>query len=248
MTMSDSPPPVLNRYVWLFSIAAILAVFFPIWTWLALGDGKLFAFDHACAAYWKEHGVGWEWDLMVLLTDLGGVATMAMVAIMGALWQFSLRNRGFGRAWFAIVVGGAMANQMLKIPIDRERHEEFLRDRAVLERNQSYPSGHSMGSVIGYGMLCYVLLRQARFPLRRTVILMFFVVFVLGIGFSRIYLRAHWFSDVIGGWVAGLCWLTFWLGWLERRRLRFAQAEKVLAVKEADVSEPVPVHSRLAGP
>ncbi len=45
-----------------------------------------------------------------------------------------------------------------------------------------------MGSVIGYGMLCYALLRQTRFPLRRTVIVLFFAVLVAGIGFSRIYL------------------------------------------------------------
>ena len=47
---------------------------------------------------------------------------------------------------------------------------------------------------------------------------LFFVLLIAGIGFSRIYLRAHWFSDVIGGYAAGLCWLCFCLGWLELRR------------------------------
>src|ERR1043166_3977210 len=159
----DPPPPVANRHILLFSIAALLAVFFPIWTWLANGEGALLEFDRECAAYWKEHGVGRAWNLMVFLTDLGGIATMAMVAVMGGVWQFSHGHRFFGFAWFAIVVSGAAANQMIKIPIDRERPGEFLRDRAVLERNQSYPSGHSMGSAIGYGMLCYALLRQTKF-------------------------------------------------------------------------------------
>jgi len=246
--MSDPQAPVFNRHVLLFSIAALLAVLFPIWTWLALGDGVLFDFDRECAAYWKAHGVGREWDLMVMLTGLGSIATMSMVAVMGGVWQFSHRHRFFGTAWFLIVVGGALANQMLKVENDRSRPGEELRDRAVLETNQSYPSGHAMGSVIGYGLLCYALLRQTRFPLRRTVLVSFFVILVLGIGFSRIYLRAHWFSDVIAGWIAGLCWLTFWLAWLERRRLRLSRTEKIVVLKVNDVSdetEVIPLHSRV---
>jgi undecaprenyl-diphosphatase len=44
------------------------------------------------------------------------------------------------------------------------------------------------------------------------------IVIVVGIGFSRFYLRAHWFSDVVAGWAAGTAWLFFCLGWLERKR------------------------------
>jgi undecaprenyl-diphosphatase len=189
----------------------------------------MFAFDQQCALYWKNHGVGWHWNIMVFLTDMGSVATMTMVALMGGVWQFSHGRRFFGSIWFAIVLGGAITNQMLKASAGRDRPDPPLRDRAVLEENESYPSGHAMGSAIGYGMLCYALLRQTRFPLRRTVIAVFFAVLVAGIGFSRIYLRAHWFSDVIGGWALGLCWLFLWLGWLEsRRRIRHGELGHII--------------------
>jgi undecaprenyl-diphosphatase len=204
----------------LFIASCVTGVFFLVWTSLAVGQGPLFQFDERCAQFWKEHGIGWSWDLMVFMTDVGGIATLSMVAIMGGVWQFSHGRRAFGSIWFGVVIGGAIANLLLKTNLDRPRPPEELRDRAVLERNQSYPSGHTMGSTIGYGMLCYALARQTRFPWRRTLITLFFVVFVAGIGFSRIYLRAHWFSDVIGGYAAGLCWLCFWLGWIERRRGR----------------------------
>jgi membrane-associated phospholipid phosphatase len=216
---SATPTSAANRPLLLFVVSGVLAVFFVGWTWLVLDPaGSLVAFDKKCAQFWKEHGMEQTPDLIVYLTDLGGIATNSMVAIMGAVWQFSHGRRFFGTAWFAIVFGGAIGNQMLKITLDRDRPPEH--DRAVLETNKSYPSGHAQASAVGYGMLCYALLRQSRFPFRRTIIATFFVVLIAAIGFSRIYLRAHWFSDVIGGWAVGLCWLCLCLGWLERRRAR----------------------------
>lgn len=218
-----------NRPLLLFAVSGALAAFFVGWTWLALDPaGSLVAFDKQCADFWKERSAGRSPDVIVYLTDLGGIATNTMVAIMGAVWQFSHGRRFFGTAWFAIVFSGAIGNQMLKITLDRDRPPEH--DRAVLETNKSYPSGHAQASAVGYGMLGYALLRQMRIPFRRTILATFFVVLIAAIGFSRIYLRAHWFSDVIGGWAFGLCWLFLCLGWLERRRAR------VTTIAHADMS------------
>ena len=45
------------------------------------------------------------------------------------------------------------------------------------------------------------------------------IVIVVAVAFSRTYLRAHWFSDVVGGMTLGVAWLFLCLGWLERMRL-----------------------------
>ncbi len=211
----------------LFATSAVMMLFFTAWTSLAVGQGPLFAFDQECAEFWLGRREGTLWELMVFFTGLGSVPTLGMVTLMGALWQFSHGRRFFGTAWVLIVLGGGVMNTALKTNLDRPRPPEAWRDRAVLEQNQSYPSGHAMGSTIVYGMLCYALWRQTRFPLRRTGLVLFFLAFVAGIGFSRIYLRAHWFSDVIGGYTAGLAWLCLWVGWLERRRARRSQVAAV---------------------
>ncbi|HKO15135.1 MAG TPA: phosphatase PAP2 family protein [Gemmatimonadaceae bacterium] len=73
----------------------------------------------------------------------------------------------------------------------------------------SFPSGHALGSVIGFGMLAYLLAgfwspaRRHRFLVAATADLL-----VLAIGLSRLYLVVHYLSDVIAGYAAGLVWLA----------------------------------------
>jgi membrane-associated phospholipid phosphatase len=65
-----------------------------------------------------------------------------------------------------------------------------------------------MGSFVTYGFLAYLLTRpRTNFP-RRTAVAVIAVLILL-IGFSRIYLGAHYLSDVIGGYAAAAVWLTF---------------------------------------
>jgi membrane-associated phospholipid phosphatase len=211
------PPP---RFFLCVSLGA--GLFFALWSWLVLDGKAVPAFDLDCAKYWHDWGAAHRgpWEYMVFLTDLGGVASMTLLPIMGSIWQTAIRRRTLAFAWLAIVIGGGLINQACKEIFDRDRPPESLRDRAVLESNKSYPSGHSMGSAIGYGMLAYALiLPQKRRP-RRIVALVLMTGIVLGIGFSRIYLRAHWFSDVVGGWTIGIAWLFLCLSWLERQRRR----------------------------
>jgi undecaprenyl-diphosphatase len=221
--IATEPPRPSRRPLVSFTLSGVLAVFFVAWTWLSAGqESALHHFDHECAEFWRDRDEqrGAEWETMVFLTGLGSIPTMCVVAVMGALWQSSIGRRALGAAWLAIVVGGGLLNMALKTNLNRDRPPQEWRDRSVLERNQSYPSGHAMGSAIGYGMLGYCLLLQTRGRDRRLAVRLFLAVLIAGVGFSRIYLRAHWFSDVIGGYAVGLAWLFLWTGFLEQRRLR----------------------------
>jgi undecaprenyl-diphosphatase len=76
-----------------------------------------------------------------------------------------------------------------------------------------------MGSLIGYGMLAYVLAvlwihrRRARLAVMLGAILL-----IVAIGLSRLYLGVHYFSDVVGGYAAGLLWLSACISGLEVAR------------------------------
>ena len=225
MTSPLSPPPpvrTLPPRVY-FALALVAFVFFVAWSRIAVPlNGRLHATDYAIAEYWH----GWSaahshaWEMAVQLTDLGSIATLMILALMGSLWQMSKNQRTVALAWLGIVLGGAVLNGTVKQAFARDRPPEAWRDRAVLESNHSYPSGHSMGSAVGYGMLAYGLAIQQRRRSQRLVMGTFLAGLVLSIGFSRVYLRAHWFSDVVGGYALGLAWLGLGLGFLERYRRR----------------------------
>src|SRR2546422_3373483 len=83
----------------------------------------------------------------------------------------------------------------------------------------SFPSGHAMGSLIGYGMLAYVL--AVLWIHRRSAqisVVLGAALLILAIGLSRLYLGVHYFSDVMGGYAAGLLWLSACISGLEVAR------------------------------
>jgi undecaprenyl-diphosphatase len=109
--------------------------------------------------------------------------------------------------WVAALAGGAVLTQVLKLAIQRPRPpgaSVFLTDFSW-----SFPSGHAMGSLIGYGMLAYLLValwvekRGWRISIVVTA-----AALIAAIGLSRLYLGVHYFSDVIGGYAAGVLWLA----------------------------------------
>ncbi|MEO8768585.1 MAG: phosphatase PAP2 family protein [Ferruginibacter sp.] len=77
----------------------------------------------------------------------------------------------------------------------------------------SFPSGHSFSSLVFFGMLAYVIFRTIKNNLLKYTLIIGCFSFVLLIGFSRIYLKAHFASDVIAGFCLGTIWLVLarWL-------------------------------------
>jgi undecaprenyl-diphosphatase len=157
------------------------------------------------------------------VTDLGGgwlisyfVVFVAGVMLGRGRWLLAL-------IWILVIAIGGELNDGVKHIYDRPRPSE--RDPHVRERSPSFPSGHSMGSMIAYGMLAYVLVLSLA-PRRCACYgaVAGLALLVLAIGFSRIYLGAHWFSDVVAGFVLGAAWLALCIGLAEtgRRRLLLA--------------------------
>lgn len=108
-------------------------------------------------------------------------------------------------AWTLAAGGGNVLNVMLKHWFERPRPDFPGVDYPA---SYGYPSGHTMGAVLLYGMLAVLLWRVARSPLARLLILDLAVTLVLLVGFSRIILNVHFLSDVIGGLIAGGLWLA----------------------------------------
>jgi undecaprenyl-diphosphatase len=91
----------------------------------------------------------------------------------------------------------------------------------VTELDGSFPSGHANISVALYALGFYLLFRATRSPRLRRLWLALAFLFPLLISFSRLYLGAHYLSDVLAGWGIGLWWSILVLGvpgFVRRRR------------------------------
>ncbi|MBZ0279185.1 MAG: phosphatase PAP2 family protein [Anaerolineae bacterium] len=142
------------------------------------------------------------------------------VALLGSeiLAGLAIGLAGFAalrRRWTYVMLvlvawlGGYLMNTILKTIFARER-PIFLEPLAV-STNYSFPSGHAMAAVACYGLLGYFLYQQARNRWLRIGIFMVTLLLISLIGFSRIYLGVHFFSDVLAGFAAGALWMIFCL-------------------------------------
>jgi membrane-associated phospholipid phosphatase len=71
----------------------------------------------------------------------------------------------------------------------------------------SFPSGHSTSAIAVWGMLAFLLALRAS-PRTRKGLLVGAVVLTVAIGASRIYIGAHWLTDIIGSYALGGAWLA----------------------------------------
>jgi membrane-associated phospholipid phosphatase len=135
----------------------------------------------------------------------GSLEVLALVGVLVAAALLVQRNWSTLAAWLVAVLGGETSNLLLKDLFARPRPS--FEHPLVVETSYSFPSGQAMESLIVYGMLAYfaVLILRARW--KRAVSVGGAALIVVLIGFSRVYLGAHYASDVIGGFAAGGMWL-----------------------------------------
>ncbi len=219
--MTTSAHPLRRPFLVLAAVSALFFLAFGVWTALVvLKVPAIFFHDReladACAAHAPDHPALRK--LMVVATHSGGRNASIAIALGGAFWMWLHHRKRFAIAWLVIASVYGLSSTILKEVTDRERPEPQMRDEQIHVGNKSYPSGHAMGAIVGYGMLGFVLLQRFKSWPARLAIGGALTVWVVSIGFSRVYLRAHWGSDVIGGWLIGLGYMNaclaiyFWRG------------------------------------
>jgi undecaprenyl-diphosphatase len=109
------------------------------------------------------------------------------------------------------VGGGSLLNVLLKHFFHRQR--PVLENPLVTLTSFGFPSGHTMGATLFYGVLALFVAQSVRAWWLRVLAWSLASVAVLLIGLSRIYLGAHYLTDVLGAFAVGLAWLAFsWTG------------------------------------
>lgn len=145
---------------------------------------------------------------MIFLSLLGDRWIPFAIVLVVSLVLMLYRKRLEGMVCLCGIALGAMLNAITKVIIARPRPDQSLVQVFTQYNHDSFPSGHTFFFVEFFGFLFFILYVS---PLPRALRHTFFVLLgllIAFIGVSRVYLGAHWSSDVVGGYLAGALWLT----------------------------------------
>ena len=196
-------------------LIAMLVVVASVYGFIELTDdvreGDTSHFDEWAIAWMHEHqGPRWLQIMGRDVTALGGVIVLAGMTLAVAGYFVLVRQYHVIVLLLIATAGGAALNTGLKHLIGRERPPE--EGRAVAEISKSFPSGHAMLSAAVYLTLGVLLARMTKSRKVKFYFLSLALLITVMVGVSRVYLRVHWPTDVLAGWVIGLAWaILLWL-------------------------------------
>jgi len=218
--------PRLKRNTWtaiLFLLA--MCLFFGSIAEEVVTNDTLVDIDRVFGAWIQSRSNPSMTDMMLIITQLGASSVVLTICAMTGvlLWRRHLYH--WLTALILSVPGGMLFNLFLKILFRRAR--PLVDHPVVATLGYSFPSGHTMAVTVLYGflvILAFSTIRERALPLALLGLLL-----ITAVAFSRVYLGAHYLSDVLGAFTAGLAWLTlsFKVAFSVRRRDRDPSHESV---------------------
>lgn len=132
---------------------------------------------------------------MKIFTFLGSTPFITLLCVLVFVILLYKKQKEYAYKCAGILVISTLINNIVKVIVRRPRPEYIT----VVENTFSYPSGHTMASVTLYGFLIYFILKSKISKTYKIVFSIILGIIPLLVGISRIYLGAHYFSDVFGG-------------------------------------------------
>lgn len=149
--------------------------------------------------------------LVIALTHCGD--TLTIVALCAILLVLPSRKK-YGIPVSLAALTGLSIYKPMKHLFLRARPEQVF--HLIEQGGYSFPSGHSVTSVVVYGLLLYLIGKHCKNPALRKCLSAVCLIFALFIGPSRLYVGVHWFSDVVCGMLIGLMVMTIYILLLEK--------------------------------
>ena len=143
--------------------------------------------------------------LMEIITFFGSHYFLIPANLLLSLFFLFTKKSRYSIKVSAIALSSVLIMLGLKLLFNRHRPLIPLLEPA---KGLSFPSGHAFMSVCFYGLLMIIIWKEERpHPVLKWTLLLIVVTLLLSIGFSRIYLRVHYFTDVLAGFCIGSFWL-----------------------------------------
>lgn len=189
------------------SVAAGCLLVFAMLAWVVVypehaGHARLMAADAGAQQWAQDHVSAPVREVLHVLTAAGDVRWLVVMVLLVAGWLALGAQWHALWAWVFFIGLNGLAVRLLKNLLDRARPEVL---HEMLTSGASFPSGHTSGAVVVYGLL-WLVLRGRLSPAASRALAWVCAVLVAIIALSRILLQAHFASDVLAGALLGLAW------------------------------------------
>lgn len=156
------------------------------------------------------HREQWLTTMMQAVTLLGDSSfVIGVICIVGIVWSYLARSL----QPLVLLVVTYLGARVIESTVKELSH----RPRPPIEQavdhftHYAFPSGHAIYAITIYGMIAALLILVSRQRQKRLAIWVVATVIVGFVGSSRVYLGAHWLTDVMGGYILGVAWLIILL-------------------------------------
>jgi undecaprenyl-diphosphatase len=211
-TVPEPRPPSLSPTALLvagWAAAIVATVIFLSLGWQVATYAPIVVLDTRIANWLHQHGTPEITAFMIAVTSMHSTIGIAAMSLGFAAVLARLRH-GYWILTLALGVGGGMAlNLLIKEVYARVR--PYFEDPWVSLSTYSFPSGHTSGATLFYGVLAAFLVSRFYAYRQRAACVIGALFAVALVAFSRVYLGAHYLSDVVAAACSSLVWLVLCL-------------------------------------
>ena len=172
---------------------------------VASKNAVVIGWDKAIRHWVNTNRTGWLTAFFTHFTRLFDPAPQVIMAVIIVGLYFWWRHwRGIIFPTASIIVG-SLLNKIIKHLVNRPRPRIHI---LLHYSGYSFPSGHSSGVMLILGSLIILLWEEKRHSSWAKWLIVFLTLTIFLVGCSRVYVGAHYPSDVLGGWLLGLMTLS----------------------------------------
>lgn len=144
-------------------------------------------------------------DVMTIITNISSAYALIVITV---LLLILIKNKKIPILITFNLIFSFLTSQLIKIILKRDRPVNISLVNAM---GFSYPSGHSMVSMAYFGFIAYLVYKYIDNTIVKVILIITLFVSIFAIGFSRIYLGVHYFSDVLGGFLLSISYLMLFI-------------------------------------
>lgn len=131
-------------------------------------------------------------------------AALMVITIILCIFLWFKRGKKYSLFFLITMLFNGLIILLLKDLFQRPRPLNSL----IVDTSFAFPSGHTASAVVFFGLITYLIFKKSKSQDWKIGFFVFSIFMVLFIGFIRLYLNVHWFTDVLGGLAIGTFILT----------------------------------------